>query len=280
MAKKSEKNLNFPGDLHRWLDRITLDLDLTHLAVRVALVLKTHLNEWTYEAFPSQMTIAQKLGVTDRAVRNALDALVKGGHLTVRRGGDRRLFNTYRMVVENRNEDSGSNDGKEVVSEVRDPVFRAGEEEQAFRFSSEESGTPVHENRNGGSSETGTPVPPNYLKEPSKELEETLSDPIDSSFDEFFEQYPRQESEDLAREIYREIITSGKATPEDLLSGAMRYAEQESETEVRWIKGPAKWLTEGKWKDKTRPAKRFATHSNSDFAPRGSAMALIRQESF
>lgn len=80
----------------RWLEQVAADRELPHVAARLAIVLSQFFNNQTGEAWPTQQTLATRLGITDRAVRNSLDALHSQGHLHVTRGVGRKNPNRYR----------------------------------------------------------------------------------------------------------------------------------------------------------------------------------------
>ena len=78
-----------------WLRQVFTDPATGHLACRVAGLLIDHINRTTGEAWPSQARLAQAAGVTPRAIQYALQKLISGGHLKVRR--KRGLANRYRL---------------------------------------------------------------------------------------------------------------------------------------------------------------------------------------
>jgi Helix-turn-helix domain len=65
-----------------WIDRLLLDLSVSDLQFRVAVLISNkYLNYTKGYAWPKQDVMAADLGLKRRAVQNALDALVGAGHL-------------------------------------------------------------------------------------------------------------------------------------------------------------------------------------------------------
>jgi hypothetical protein len=89
-----------------WHQMIALDktlladgtLALPNVATRVAVAIGRHFDNITAETFVSQATLAIELGVSERLIWSAIQALRKRGHLVVRHGG--RRSNYYGMPVE------------------------------------------------------------------------------------------------------------------------------------------------------------------------------------
>lgn len=87
-----------------WLRQVFTDPATGHLACRVAGLLIDHINRATGEAWPSQARLAEAAGVTPRAIQYALQKLIAGGHLKVRR--KRGLANRYQPVLKPTNDHS------------------------------------------------------------------------------------------------------------------------------------------------------------------------------
>ncbi len=82
-----------------WADMIANDGRLSANAVRVAIIVGGHFNNYTAETYASQRTIAAKAKISPRTAWDALRCLVGYGHLTKRRRG--RLSNIYGMPLKN-----------------------------------------------------------------------------------------------------------------------------------------------------------------------------------
>lgn len=82
----------------KWIEAVTLDASVSAEAARLATLLATRfLSRRSGCAFPSQKTLAEMLGITDRQVRRHLGALVDAGHIVQRNRGHNRV-NEYRIA--------------------------------------------------------------------------------------------------------------------------------------------------------------------------------------
>lgn len=79
-------------------------------------------------------------------------------------------------------------------------------------------------------------------------------DEIAEQFEGWWRQYPsgRKQAKTKCLEAYRRIVKSGKATPSDLLAGAMRYAAAGYDNS-KYVKGPLVWLNGSHWEDEDIP---------------------------
>jgi biotin operon repressor len=66
-------------------DELRRDGKLSAAARLVGLEIFSYVNQASGGAFPSQATIARRLGITERTVRTAVKQLVDAGHINVRR---------------------------------------------------------------------------------------------------------------------------------------------------------------------------------------------------
>jgi len=85
---------------------------------------------------------------------------------------------------------------------------------------------------------------------------ETSSSPVKSNqgdadasedFEIWFRTYPRREQKALAKAAYAEAVK--KDSPSVLLAGLQKYKTAMQNTEPRYIKLPANWLKEERWRD-------------------------------
>lgn len=70
----------------------------------------------------------------------------------------------------------------------------------------------------------------------------------DEFFVPFWNFFPKQEGEKAARKAWAKAVADG-ANPDEIVAGAKRYADQCDGREDRYIKMPAKWLAEERWRD-------------------------------
>ena len=82
-----------------WADMLAGDARLSHIAVRVGIVIGGFFNSGSAETFVAQPTIAKHMGISERTIWEAVRELTKLGHLISQRGHGRRS-NTYGMPVE------------------------------------------------------------------------------------------------------------------------------------------------------------------------------------
>jgi DNA-binding FadR family transcriptional regulator len=74
-------------------DELRRDGKLSTAARLVGLEIFSYVNQASGEAFPSEATIARRLGITDRTVRTAVKHLADAGHMNVtRRRGRSNLY--------------------------------------------------------------------------------------------------------------------------------------------------------------------------------------------
>ncbi len=116
-------------------------------AVSLAVAIARHMNRRTGVAFPSQKTLAGKVGVQPRQIRNILRKLKGGGHLIVEAGGFQRP-DTYKPILADRQSITAINPARQCRSEP---------------------GNPTSAERQSSVAETGNPVPPNLRIEPDIE---------------------------------------------------------------------------------------------------------------
>jgi biotin operon repressor len=276
---------SFTRRLFMWLDQICSDHSVSALAFKLAYVIGGFINRTRGDAWPSQETIANRLGITTRAVRNLVDLLTDGGHLEVidARGRGRTIH--YRMILKKGNDASSFSEpqNRNAGSAIRPTEKRnsgsgisLGKAEAPFPHSGNKTGTAVHENRNGHVIKTGTAVP----TEPSDELSEEPSDKIypskpdlfggeqalkssgkkgpskkakskadDEAFEAWWAIYPRKVGKLGAKRKFDNIIATGTVPLTKLMDGAQRYAAEQAGTEQEYIKHPTTWLSHGCWDD-------------------------------
>jgi hypothetical protein len=280
------------GSLGKWLwiEQVACDASLPPTAVRVAIVIGSHLNDKTGDAWPSIDTIAEVLEVVPNCVRKSIKALAGNGHLEIEPGGGRNVQNRYRLIAKK--------------SHV--PIFKQRTGVKGFE---EKPCTPVHKTLHSCSQNpaqaftktlhgsapelkdknlenelvegTLSPAAPEASEEekvvdlfPVGGMVGKVTPPARSStrkgsvpakgelegFDEFWQAFPRRIGKDAARKAYAAAIK--RATPEEIIAGARAYsairmAEPDPERRERFTKHPSSWLNGGHWADEApqfRPA--------------------------
>lgn len=136
----------FTADKLAWIEQITRDPELGHFAARVGVIIASHLNRETGEAFPGQERLADLCGATERGVRKAVGELAERQHLMIEVSAGRGRVCRYRPILHTQRRNGGSS------------------------FDAPKSGTVVpvieRDKRNQNVEKGGTVVPTNPLKEP------------------------------------------------------------------------------------------------------------------
>jgi hypothetical protein len=70
-----------------------------------------------------------------------------------------------------------------------------------------------------------------------------------SPFDNWYTAFPKRVDPGTARKTYNRIIAKKLANHDELLQGALRYADECRDREKRYIKGPTSWLNAEAWKN-------------------------------
>jgi hypothetical protein len=87
--------------------------------------------------------------------------------------------------------------------------------------------------------------------EDRRRRKEDSSDDIEASFNTWYRQYPKHVAKSAALKAYRTVIAKKLATPDELLTGAMRYASERSGQDPKYTKHPSTWLNAGCWADES-----------------------------
>jgi hypothetical protein len=204
-----------------WLDQVANDPLVSAQAFRAGYFIACRfLNRGTGDAFPSQDTLARLIGLTtSKGVRYLIDQLVAGGHLDVTAAHGRGQTNRYRLLVKGPVAESpGGQSGKNATA----PTTTHFEPAKTI---SNQAACDQHPDK----------VP---------ESQDPLPD-----FESWWQQYPKKVSKGAARKAYGRIVSSGAATPAELLAGAMRYAATRTDQDPRYTKDPGGWLNAERWTD-------------------------------
>lgn len=109
-----------------------------------------------------------------------------------------------------------------------------------------------------------TPSSLDASSEESKEVEEVVvvgtarardatAMPFRDRFDEFWAAYPLHKGKQEALKKFIAVIGKRLATPDDLITGAARYATARRGEDPKFTKHPATWLNAGCWADEPDP---------------------------
>jgi hypothetical protein len=257
---------NFTRDRFKWLDQVLADPKVTTQAFAVAYVIATRfLNRKTGSAWPAIATLAEHIHKSTRRTQQAVTNLIDRRHLEHRRGGtgkDRKgVPSTYRIVMfdKTKSSDQSADRQDETVSSIE------GLTRQERPINGELTGHFRPTDRTESSRLTGRNRPTNPLNEPSGEpFDESISQNSASSskqkakvaderFEEFWHQYPRRVARGAARKAWDNALK--KATAEEIIAVAMRYAAEREGQDPLYTKHPATWLNQEAWLDDPMPAK-------------------------
>ncbi|MGJ5049942.1 helix-turn-helix domain-containing protein [Bradyrhizobium oligotrophicum] len=112
MTGDHDSKPRFMRTVFLWLQQIAADRLLPPLALHVATILASYFNQRSGEAWPTQETLANRLGISTRAVSRNLFQLAALGHLGVVISRGRRRPNVYRPVLKNPTPASGNDPQK------------------------------------------------------------------------------------------------------------------------------------------------------------------------
>lgn len=87
---------------------------------------------------------------------------------------------------------------------------------------------------------------------------------IPSEFENFWATFPRRVAKARAEKAYLDIIKAKKATHDELLVGAQRYAAERAGEDPQYTKHPATWLNGGCWKDEPTARSKFIKPNRAD----------------
>lgn len=232
-------------DKWRLLQASLCDPDLSPAAKVVMGRLLFHLNVGSDQCTPSFETLARGAGMARRTAVRAVRELRDSGWVASGRSGS----GSYRLAfdrAESRAEVGieRSLGGDETVPTARDEtVPRLGTK---------------------WCSELGTKRSPKQGKrEQGKGTQSLALDP--DLFDRFWRAYPRRVGKDAAKAAFAKAIEKGRATAEDLIAGAERYAAERSTQDPTYTKHPTTWLNGGHWADEPARPQR----------PRGGALQHV-----
>jgi hypothetical protein len=159
-ASSTRRRLVSPKDVARAAKGLNYVYGLSPSARRVGLALLDHLNVYNARCDPGESRLAAMLGLSERAIRKAKAELKQVGFLTWKSHGGLPLTADYRLnfKVLHATCDRIEADAKSLVPRRRRGAYR---NDCSGLGESAQTGTSVPQ--------TGTPVPPNYSIELSKE---------------------------------------------------------------------------------------------------------------
>jgi hypothetical protein len=252
------------ADKFRWLDQVGADHSLTPLCFRLAYAISTYVNRTTGDAWPSQPRLAADCNATDRAIRDAITRLRDRGHMEVTGKGGRGKTSRFRPVI--------------MSAEKRKDTstLLPAKAEEDFRVIPPKPGRKRLKTRKKMTDKRGSLLPTIPLIEPIEETIEGKSleminqtELIQSDFEAWYRQYPRKVGKLKAEKIYAGIIKSKKASADELLVGARRYATERAGQDPTYTRHPTTWLNAGGWLDEPKTQSKFVKPNRADSAIAG-----------
>jgi hypothetical protein len=214
-----------------WLLQIASDPDLSRSTCKLAILIACRfLNRKTQTAWPSQLVLAELLGIRTReGVRYCVNQLVDRGHLAVEVSHGRGTPNRYRIILKDAAQNEPDED--EATQPDDDPAEAAPPKtaESGELFADTEETAPK-------------PAPRAKPKD------------LTADFEAWWLQYPRKVSKGSASKAYDKARKSG-ATAAELEIGALRYSASRTNEDPKFTKHASTWLNNECWRDEPEPAR-------------------------
>jgi len=202
------------------------------------------------ECFPSQKTLAEELGITERQIITMLKQLVAKGFIKQEKpkGLDKLVHKTsrYYFLWHKYFDISQTSDGNQMCSPESEENFTSDSEEN-FTSSERES---IEKEREYKEKENGPLFlslnAKNLLKEKTPLKEKTLS--LDEGFQRFWSAYPRKVSKSCCGKAWQRINPCPALT-ERILDALEAHKETKQWQDKQYIPHPSTWLNQKRWED-------------------------------
>ena len=247
-----------------YIQRAIRDRRLLPVDRCIAVGLANYVNRETGQAWPTQETLAEMVGVTSRTVRASLDRLAEFGWITIAKQRGRGFTSRYLLSFDHEGEAGECHDRKRASGHGHDdrkPTSTQSDADIALignpASSRPEAGFLQNTVKNTVSSERKDYNTPSFaLGEPSqaKPAGKSVDRQLDEEFANWWKQYPRKVDKGHAQLAYFRVRRTGKATADELLSGVLRYSASVTHKEARFIKHAQTWLNGQCWLDEPEPA--------------------------
>ena len=223
----------------RWMQAVLADPAFTHAQKAILVRLALHLNVKSGRCDPSIESLAKGAAVTPRAVQAAITRAQKLGQLGRDEGGGRGNTNSYALLLKEPDTEAETpHSGAPFVETLHgDAVFTETLHGQTLNGEGQKGARPRHK--------------PCMAVHPNTENKKNIANNDD--FDRWYAIYPKHRARGKARKAFERIIRSGKATVDELIAGATRYAAERQGQEQRFTKDPATWLNGECWADEALP---------------------------
>jgi hypothetical protein len=221
----------------------------------VAWAVGCYFNRSTGIAWAGIDEYATRARIDRRNVQRGLACLVATGHLSVVRGGGRKLTNHYRPILKNSGadaalSDTGNSGADATVSapERAAPVAQKGGAGDARTVKKGGAGAtqPLKDKRPLRTADSLCASPPDSGSR--FEASRPTRQQIEAAFRRFMAVYPKRVAKLAARKAFATAIKQG-ADPEAIIAVAARYATERAGQDARYTKHPTTWLNGGCWED-------------------------------
>jgi hypothetical protein len=218
-------------DRDAWIRALFADASLTQGIKSVGVRLALHLHVKTGRCNPAYVTLASEVCVTERFVYCAIEVLERAGWIEVdHTGGGRHRKNDCRLVIPKTLNTASGFSSKETLN-------------TGSGFSP----------RNPEQNDTETLNAGSGVKRKEKSVKGSINGPT-SGFEDFWRAYPLHKAKAAAEKAYQKIIRTKRATPEQIVEGALRYADERRGQDPQYTKHAATWLNAECWNDEPAAA--------------------------
>ena len=196
--------------------------------------------------FPSQVTIAEESGLSERTVRTMLGHLEQIG------------------VVERRSRRGG--EGHQTAKTDAYTLHPNGRTEAPADVAGSPK-RPANGSQATGNQQQITPLIEVDREEVDRDTREGALIPVLSAFDAFWSVWPKKVGKPDAERAWAKAVRS--ATPETIMAGAIAYRDNPGRPERQFIPHPATWLNRQGWNDE------LPERSGRDAAPMQRAQDVL-----
>ena len=233
----------------RWMQEVLAERAFTHAQKVILVRLALHLNLKSGRCDPSVETVAIGAAVKARAVQATIAQAQELGWLIRHEGGGRGNTNSYTLHLKDADVTAKTlHSGAPFVETLHGETVIGGAQKGATRRC--KPCTAVHPN-----------------------TENKKNTDIDQGFVRWYATYPKHRSRATARKAFEKIVRAGKATVDELIAGANRYALERRGQMQQYTKDPATWLKGECWDDEPLPVTeqgqgKFAAPGGGRIVPR------------
>jgi hypothetical protein len=194
--------------------------------------------------WPSQRAIAERAGRTDRTVRTILPLLEARGLIT----------------REHRHRDDGGRTSDGFCLTPPEAPASAPPGNQDFRPPLEaQASDEVPGRKNQMNYQAPPPTSPTLLNESPLPVHAPRAVSASDGFNEFYRVYPRHVGKGAAMKAWAKAVKI--ASPEEIIAGACRLANDPNLPEQQYVPHPATWLNRIGWEDEPCPCRKSTVTS-------------------